>query len=162
MAQDFGSAASGQSVGAPAWCIFRWTDNDGTGSSVSVSFNPGHARSLQYQLSPLQRINVCVNGSVKIFQLGTQEIFNLPLEFVDLAWDDDDPMPVGGQGFLALMSFIRYTINYSQETFEIVTPDGVIEQVRYLNGLDDFREASGQAQKHNRWNGTIFLTRHIT
>lgn len=162
MAQDFGSATSGQSVGAPAWCIFTWTASTGTGSTVSVSFNPGHARSLQYQLSPLQKVNVAVNGSVKIFQLGTQEVFNLPIEFVDLAWDDNDPAPNGGQGFLALMSFIRYTINYHEETFTLITPDGVQETVRYLGGLDSFREMSGQAQRHNRWNGNIFLTRVIT
>jgi hypothetical protein len=162
MAQDFGSAASGQSVEAPAWCIFRWDADDGTGATVSVSFNPGHARSLQYQLSPLQKVNIAVNNSVHIFQLAPQEPFQIPIEFVDIGWADDDPAPNGGQGFLALMSFIRYTLNYHEETFQVTTPDGVVEQVRYMGGLDSFREAAGQAQKHNRWNGTIFLTRVIT
>src|SRR3990167_1036240 len=162
MAQDFGSAASGQSVGNPGWCVLRWDADDGTGTTVSVSFSPVFARSLDYQLSPIQRVNAAVNGSVHVLQLCGAEIFNLPIEFVNLPWDDSDPTLQAGQGFASLMSFIRYTINYHAETFSLTTPDGVVETVRYLGGLDVFREAQGQTQKHNRWDGQLLLTRVIT
>lgn len=160
MAQDFVSSTT-QSIGNPGWLTLLWTASGGTGSTVSVSFSPVFAHSLQYQLSPIQKVNVAVTGGLHIFQLGTQEIFNLPIEFTNLPWDDNDPAPNAGQGFASLMSYIRYVLNYHQYTCLLTTPDGIQEQVRYLGGLDAFREASGQAQKHNRWDGTVLFTRVI-
>jgi hypothetical protein len=45
--------------------------------------------------------------------------------------------------------------------FTVLTPDGLIETMRYLKGLAEFREAAGATQRAQFWTGTVVLTRVI-
>lgn len=161
MPQQFGSAAN-QSIGNAGYLILTCFDASGTGASVSVSFNPTLCTMTQYQLQPLQRVNVAVNGSIHVYQLSDNEPFTMSVDFKDLPWDDSFVNPEPTEGFATLMSFVRTTLNYYASTMQMITPDGILEIVRYGGGLDGFREAEGRSQRAQRWTGTISFNRVLT
>ena len=161
MPQAFGSAAN-QSVGSPGYLILTCFDASGTGASVSVSFNPTLCTMTQYQLQPLQRVNVAVNGSIHVYQLSDNEPFTMSVDFKDLPWDDSFVNPEPTEGFATLLSFVRTTLNYYASTFQVITPDGILEICRYMGGIDGFREAEGRSQRAQRWTGNLQFTRVLT
>src|SRR5262245_63992660 len=96
-----------QGVGFPGYCVLSWL-NVTDYTHVSVSFLPTLVRLVQPQYAPLQKVNVSINGTVHIFQYGTQELLTWPLEFRDLPWDVQASRNLGKatDGFADLVSFI--------------------------------------------------------
>jgi len=161
MPQNFVSVA-GQSVGSPGLCVLSWSDPAGL-NPVSVSFLPTLVRIVQHQFTPLQKVNMSINGTVHVFQFGTQEPLKWQLEFVDLPYNNVTARFIGHptQGFEDLLSFVRQTINYGEKVFTVLHPDGQVETMRYLAGIDQFREAAGQTNKLGFWTGNLTVTRVI-
>lgn len=151
-----------QGVGNTGMCVLSWSDPLGL-ANVAVSFLPTLVKMTNPQYAPLQKVNMALNGTIHIFQYGTQEPLQWPLEFTDLPYDMQAVAHIGRptEGFLDLLSFVRTTVNYSEKVFTVVSPDGLIETVRYLKGLTDFREAAGQTQRAQFWTGTLVVTRVI-
>lgn len=83
--------------------------------------------------------------------------------FVDLPQDDYDSTTqrIRTEGYTSLLSFIRTTLNYHQNICTITTPDGFIETMRYVGGIETFQEAVGQVNKQKFWSGTISWDRVI-
>ena len=161
MAEDGGSATVA-AVGSASFMVLAWLDPSGAGHDVVLGFNPTLAKIVQPQYSPLQVINVAVGGQFHVFQLSPREPLHIPAEFEDLPWDDQITDPAEPTyGFNSLQHFIRYTINYHSSVCYLQYPDGQIETVRYLGGLDSFREAEGRSQKAQRWTGTLLFGRFI-
>ncbi len=131
---------------------------------VSVSFLPTLVKMVQPQYAPLQKINIALNGAIHIFQYGTEETLVWPIDVTDLPYDQQAAQYIGHptDGFLDLLSFIRSTVNYTAYQFTVLTPDGQIEAVRYLKGIDQFREAAGQTNRAQFWTGQLTLMRVIT
>lgn len=161
MPTPWGSATT-QSIGNPGYCVFSWYDSTGGVPNVACSFNPTLCKIVQFAFHPLQHVNTAVGGQTYVFQLSTNEILNINVIFESLPWSDSDVNPEPTAGFESLLSFIRTTINYHEKTFTVLFPDGQVEEVRYMGGLDAFQEAAGRAQRAQRWDGTINLTRNIT
>lgn len=161
MPQTFGSSVL-QQVGNPGYLIMNCLDSTGGGANVSVSFNPTLCTVPQLQVQPLQRVNVAVNGSIFIFQLSDNEPLTLPVQFLDLPYNDSFTNPEPTEGFMTLLSFIRTTLNYYASTFILTTPDGIVENVRYGGGIDSFNEAQGRSQRAQRWTGNLVLWRVLT
>lgn len=161
MPQNF-ITVPGQAVGAPGLCVLSWQDPAGL-ANVAVSFLPTLVKIVQHQFTPLQKVNLSINGTVHVFQFGTQEPLRWQLEFVDLPYNTLFSRAIGHptQGFEDLLSFVRTTLNYSEKVFTVVAPDGQVEQMRYLNGIEQFREAAGQTNKLGFWTGTLAVTRII-
>jgi len=161
MATPSGSATD-RSVGNAGLLTLSYIDTTGAGNNISVSFVPTLVRMTNPQYSPFQHVNVAVNGSVHIFQLATTEQLAMPVVFTDLPWDSTNiPSSVLTNGFNDLQSFIRYTLNYHENTCILTTPDGQIETVRYMNGMDGFQEATGNTNKVRFWTGTLTFWRVI-
>jgi hypothetical protein len=123
---------------------------------------------VQRVYTPLQVVHVAVAGQFHVFQFSRHEPLQLPVEFEDLPWDDvtDQMIEANGvvrplAGFDSLQRFIRFTLNYHSSVCYIASPDGQIETVRYLGGLDSFREAEGRSQRAMRWTGTLHFGRFI-
>jgi hypothetical protein len=161
MPQAWGSA-TGVGVGNPGYCVFSWHDSTGAVGNIALSFNPTLCKIVQFGFHPLQHVNTAVGGQTYVFQLSTNEILNINVIFESLPWQDSDANPEPTAGFESLLSFIRTTINYHQEVFTVLFPDGQVETVRYIGGIDAFQEAGGRAQRAQRWDGTINVTRNIT
>ena len=163
-------SAPGQGVGFAGYCVLSYQDPTGL-NNVAVSFLPTLVRMTQPQYASLQKVNMAINGTVHIFQFATQEPLTWPLDFQDLPYNEQFTPggggPVGGigrptNGYLDLLSFVRTTLNYSEKTLTIQTPDGQIETVRYLRGIEQFQEAAGQTQRAQFWTGQLVFTRVIT
>lgn len=157
MAQDSLSAAT-QSVGNPGPLIFTFTDPLPPNTVTSVSFSPAKAHILQPQFAPVQRINMSDDGHTHIFQLSTNEELRWDIEFEELPWADD-PTVQKTEGWRTLRQFIRSTLNYSQYTVTITSPDGDIEDMLYIGGLDTFVEAQGRGERREFWNGRLAFRR---
>jgi len=160
MPQNFVSVA-GQAIGSPGYCVLSYADPVGT-NDVSVSFLPTLVRITQHELAPLQKVNIALNGTVHVFQYGPQELLTWPVQFNSLPYDQQAAQYLRGRptdGFVDLLSFIRTTLNYSQQPFTIVHPDGIVENVTYLKGLDQFQEAVGENQRAQFWTGTLTVMR---
>ena len=142
--------------------VCSWADPLGL-ANVSVSFIPTLVKMVQPTYTPLQKTNISLNGTIFIFQYGPQEPLTWPLEFDSLPYDIQQSRRIGHttDGFLDLLSFVRTTVNYSEKPFTVVTPDGLVEQVRYLKGIETFREAAGQTAKAQFWTGTLTVMRII-
>ena len=161
MAQAFVSVA-GQAVGSPGYCVLSWSDPLGR-QNVSVSFLPTLTRITQHQFAPLQKVNVSINGTIHIFQYGTQELLTWQLQCIDMPYDQTTGSRLGHptDTFTDLLSFVRTTLNYSEQPLTVLTPDGLVEQMRYLGGIESFQEATGQTQRAQFWTGTLTLQRLI-
>lgn len=155
-------SAADQGVGFPGYCVLSFQDPQGL-NNVSVSFIPTLARMVAPQFAAIQKVNISLNGTVHIFQYSTAEQLAWPLEFTDLPYDIGTAqyIPHSTDCFVDLLSFIRTTVNYSESPFTVLTPDGQIENVRYLRGLDQFREAAGQTNRAQFWTGQLFVRRVI-
>lgn len=127
---------------------------------TSISFNPALVHMTKPVYAPIQRINVADNGKVHIFQLSTNEELRWDLEFEDLPYFDDLEREQT-QGFSTLRSFIRNALNYSQILIDITSPDGEVENMRYIQGIETFIEAAGQSRKKGRWTGTLHFRRQL-
>jgi hypothetical protein len=162
MPQDSLSSLT-QSVGNAGYLVLQRIDITGASPTVSVSFVPTLAKMVHPQHSPLQYINVAVGGSIHTYQYSTNEPLTWTVIFQDLPFFDNDILqPVVTQGFQALQSFIRYTLNYCANPCIMTTPDGYIETMRYINGLETFAEAEGQTQKVQRWSGQLVFSRDLS
>lgn len=163
MAQNSLSSTT-QSVGNPGYLILQFLESGG--HAISVSFSPALARFVQPRYSPHQKVNIAVNGSVHIFQVAPSEQFELPIIFQDLPFFDvgDGEPGAPTEGYQTLLSFVRTTLNYHENTCLMTTPDGQIETVRYMGGADSFEEASqnNRAPKAQRYYGTLTFWRVIT
>lgn len=152
-----------QSIGNPGYLVLSYAGGTG-GTDVAVSFIPTLARMVNPQYAPLQKINVAVNGSVHVWQYGANlEPLYFPLEFTDLPWSQDVFSATGRHtaGYADLLSFLRYTLNYHEKTCTLLTPDGQLDEVRYMNGIESFREAAGATNKQQFWTGQILFWRVI-
>ena len=155
-----------QSVGNPGYTILQFLESGG--HSISVSFAPTLMRFVNPRYSPHQKVNIAANGSVHVFQVATTEMFELPFEIQDLQWFDnnamENPLFPTGDGAESLLSFVRYTLNYHENTFVLTTPDGQIETARYMGGIDSLVEASqnSRSQKREFYTGTLTFWRVIT
>ena len=152
-----------QGVGFPGYCVLSWSDPTGLGN-VSVSFLPTLVRMVQPQFTPLQKVNIAIGGQIHVFQYSSNEPLAWPLDITDLPYDTQasQRLPQRTAGFMDLLSFIRTTVNYSEKVFTVLVPDGQIETVRYLKGLEQFREAAGQTNRAQFWTGQLLVTRIIT
>ena len=154
-----------QSIGNPGYLILTYPDPLGGGNNLSVSFHPGLARFVQPRYSPHQKVNIAVDGAIHVFQVATTEMFEMPLIFQDLPFFDTPTDPrEPTEGLQTLFSFVRTTLNYHQYTCTLTTPDGQIETVRYMGGIDSFEEASqnNRAARAQRYYGTLTFWRVIT
>lgn len=151
-----------QGVGHTGYCVLSWADPLGL-ANVSVSFLPTLIRMTQPQFAPLQYVNYAMNGSIYIFQYGPQELLTWPLDVLDMPYDLQASTRLGHptDGFVDLLSFIRSTVNYSEKAFTVLTPDGQIETVRYIKGIDQFREAAGQTNRAQFWSGQLTVMRVV-
>src|SRR5262245_45830035 len=143
-------SSTSQSIGSPGSLVFTCQDNTGAGGDVTIFFNPAYARMVQPEYFALQHRSVSLNGSVYVFQLSTNEPLVYPIEFQDIPYGDgtQDPRDLS-HGMLDLLSFIRVTLNYAQSACNILTPDGFIETMTYVDGIDSFIEA-GQNTRSQR------------
>ena len=160
MPQEPGSSVS-QGIGNPGMLVLSWSSG---ATSVSVSFTPAYVRCPQFEYAPMQRINLSVNGTLHVYEVATNESLILPTIWHDLGWFDstDDPRGNQTQGLKSLLSFIRYTLSYYNNSCTIVTPDGFVEHVHYYGGLESFQEGSdGQniSPRAQRWGGSISFLR---
>lgn len=156
-------SATTQIIGNPGPLIFTCPGSNPGDASVSVSFSPALCRMTQPQYAPAQHVNIAANYSIHVFQLATSEQLILPIQFLDLPWADtgDDPREPT-DGFISLLSFVRWTLNYHASTFSVTTPDGQIEAVcRYMGGIESFTEAEGRSQRAQRWTGNLLIWRVI-
>ena len=164
MAQDSLSSTT-QSVGNPGYMILQYLDPSGGGNNISVSFIAPMAKFVQPMYSPHQKVNIAINGGIYTFQLATTEMLEMPLVFQDLPFFDVHVGEPGAptQGVQSLLSFIRFTLNYHQNTCILTTPDGQIETVRYMGGAESFVEADQQnrAPKAQRYVGTVTFWRVV-
>lgn len=152
-----------QSIGNAGPLILAYIDPTGARATVSVSFIPTYAKMTHPQPSALQVVNVAVGGQIHVYELSRNEPLTWTVEFVELPYLDNDlRQTIPTQGYLALQSFIRYTLSYAMNPCHITSPDGYLETMRYLGGLDSFTEAQGQSQKVQRWNGMLTFGRDIT
>ena len=162
MPQNF-VTVTGQAVGAAGMCVLSWQDPQGL-NNVAVSFLPTLVKIVQHQFTPLQKVNLSINGTVHILQYASQEPLQWNLEFVDVPYNTLFSQRIGHptQGFEDLLSFVRTTLNYSEQRFTVLAPDGQVETMRYLRGIEQFREAAGQTNKLGFWTGTLTVTRIIS
>jgi hypothetical protein len=160
-AQNFLSVA-GQAVGSPGYCVLSWADPQGR-LDASISFLPTLVTITQHQFAPLQKVNMSINGTIHIFQYGTQELLTWDMQCHDLPYDQTTASRLGHStdAFIDLLSFVRTTLNYSQEMLTVQHPDGMVEQMRYTGGIADFQEAQGQAQRAQFWTGHLTFQRVI-
>lgn len=152
-----------QSIGNAGPLILAYVDPTGARATVSVSFIPTYARMTRPQPSALQVVNVAIGGQIHVYELSRNEPLTWTVEFLELPYLDHDVLqPIPTQGYTALQSFIRYTLSYAMNPCRVTSPDGFIETMRYVGGLDSFAEAQGQSQKVTRWNGQLVFARDIT
>ena len=162
MAQEGTSAGDGQAVGNPSFLVLTWTDPAETGRQIILGFNPTLTKIVQWEYMPLQIPTIAVGGQFFVLELSPNEPRRFMLECEDLPWDDQTTDPAEPtRGFNSLQHFVRYTLNYHSSACALLTPDGQIETVRYLGGLDSFREAEGRSQKAQRWTGTLLFGREV-
>lgn len=151
-----------QGVGHTGYCVLSWADPTGL-ANVAVSFLPTLVRMTQPQYAPLQYVNYAMNGGMYVFQYGPQELLTWPLDILDMPYDIQASRFIGHptDGFVDLLSFIRTTVNYSEKAFTVLTPDGQIETVRYVKGIDQCREAAGQTNRAQFWSGQLTVMRIV-
>ena len=155
-------SAPGQGVGNTGYCVLSWADPLGL-DNVSISFLPTLCKIVNHQYAPLQKTNISINGTIHVLQYGPQELLQWVLEMQDLPYDIQASRRIGHptDGFVDLLSFVRTTVNYTAKPFTCMTPDGQIEQVRYMKGLETFREAAGATNRAQFWTGTLTVMRII-
>lgn len=163
MPQDSLSSPT-QMIGNPGPLILTCAASNDALPSVSVSFHNALCRMTQPQYAPVQHVNIAANFSVHVFQIAASEQLVLPMQFQDLPWSDSPTdLREITDGYISLLSFIRYTLNYHVSTCAITTPDGQIEPLcRYMGGIDSFIEAEGRSQRAHRWTGNLIFWRVIT
>jgi hypothetical protein len=163
MSQEPG-LAPGQDFHNPGYLILTWNPPAaglGAVQAVTLQINPAHAWIVQPQYAPIQRINIADNGKIHVFQLSTAEELHYTIEIRDLPYDDNPVPQLVTNGFQSLRHFIRSTLNYSQELVTITTPDGEVEVMRYVGGIETMVEAAGQAQRHLYWSGQLNFRRQL-
>ena len=155
-------SAPGQGVGFAGYCVLSYQDPQGL-LNVAVSFLPTLVQMVNPQYAPLQKLNIALNGAVHIFEYGPQELLTWPLTFTDVPYDQGAAQHIGHptQTYRDLLSFVRTTLNYSEKVCTVQTPDGQIETVRYLRGLEQFQEAAGHTTRAQFWTGQLVFTRVI-
>lgn len=157
MAQDSLSSFT-QSVGNPGPLILTFTDPSPPNSVTTVSFSPAKAHITKPEFMPVQKINVSDDGHTHIFQLSSNEELRWDIDFDELPWADDTAVQQT-QGYRTLRQFIRETLNYSQYSVVITSPDGDIETMLYIGGLESFQEAQGRGTRREFWGGTLSFRR---
>lgn len=166
MAQDSLSSTT-QRIGNAGQLVLTCLDTTGGGNNTVVTFSPAYARIVQPIFAPFQRVNMSVEGGFHVFQYSSNEALTWSIEFFNLPSFDalGDPRELS-QGYLSLLSFVRYTLGYHASTCQILSPDGFIEpSMRLLGGWETFAEAdAGQkntAQRAQRWAGILSFGRTL-
>ena len=148
------------SPSAPGQLILQWPALVVREETVTtLAFSPALAQIVHPQWAAFQRVNAADNQKLFVFSISPNEQLDWALEFIDLPWDDDALRQT--QGYQALRNFVRTTLNYSEQLFVVQSPDGDVEVVRYLRGLETFVEAGGQSKRHLRWQGTLIVRRYL-
>src|ERR1043166_2960796 len=150
-----------QSIGNAGPLILAYSDTTGATAPVSVSFIPTLAKMVNPKPGPLQRVNLAVGGQIHVFQFSPNESLQWDLVFTDIPYYDNDPRIPRSQGFQSLQRFIRYTLNYHTNVCTVTTPDGFIETMQYIGGLESFQEALGHTEKVTYWTGQLSFLRVI-
>ena len=161
MAQESGSATT-QSVRAAGQLILSFPANASSDqATATVSFSPALASITQPIFAPIQRVHVADNGTLHVFQLSTNEELTWRVDFEDLPWEDETT-PGQTSGYRSLRRFVRTTLNYAEQLVTITSPDGDIETMRCLGGIETFEEASGRSGHRERWTGQLTFRRQLT
>ena len=130
-----------------------WNYPNRSSPTSTLTFNPTLVKLVQPQPQPIQMRRRSLSGKIYVFTLSTNIEESLPCEFEDLHESDI----AGLSGFNSLDTFIRTTVAFSSNTFDLDDPDGDQYTVRYMGGLESFREAEGRSRVGTRWTGTILL-----
>lgn len=133
-----------------------WTSTDGTGVTASITFNQALARIVQRSYYPTQRVHVAEAGHLWVYEVSSNVELVLPMEFLDIP-TDASLTGVITHGYDDLVSFITRTLVFSRENFSVTDGDGNSYFVKYMSGLETFREGEGRAQRAGRWTGTLTL-----
>lgn len=137
-----------------------WEASGPVGGMASITFNPALVRIVQRQYFPLQRTHVAESGQVWVYAISTNVELVLPMEFEDIPTAAVSTGVVT-HGYDDLVSFVTFTLGFSRETFVVNDADGNNYVVRYMSGLETFREAEGRSQRAGRWTGTLQLRKVI-
>lgn len=130
------------------------------GATASISFNPALAKIVQRQYFPIQRVHVAESGQLWVYEVSSNIPLILPLEFEDIPTDTRTDGVVT-HGYDDLVSFLTHTLVFSRENFNINDADGNVYYVKYITGLETFREGEGRSQRAGHWTGTLTLRRVV-
>ena len=133
-----------------------WTSTDSTGATASITFNPALAKIVQRSYYPTQRVHVAEAGHLWVYEVSSNVELVLPMEFQDIPTDASDTGVIT-HGYDDLVSFITTTLVFSRENFSVTDADGHSYFVKYMSGLETFREAEGRSQRAGHWTGTLTL-----
>ncbi len=161
MPQDSLSSTT-QNIGNAGPLRLTCLDKSGAGNDIQIAFNPAYAKITVNAFAPIQHVNRALNGSLWVFSLSVNEPLTWNLAFQDIpSFDALTDAREQTQGYLSLLSFIRYTLEYHVSTAVIESPDGFIETMRLIGGIESLEEAGQQtrAQRAQRWGGTVTFTR---
>lgn len=153
-----------QSIGNAGPLRLTNIDSTGAGQNIQIYFNPTYAKITTNAFAPIQHVNRALNGGLWVFTLSTNEALTWNIVLQDLPSFDalTDPREET-YGYLSLLSYIRYTLEYSVSATQIESPDGFIETMRLVDGAGIASlEEAGQgtrAQRAQRWGGQLVFTR---
>ena len=160
------TSSTTQSIGNTGPLRLTCLDAGGGGNNVQIYFNPTYAKITANAYTPIQHVNRALNGGLWIFQLSTNEPLTWTIQFQDIPSFDalTDPRELT-YGYISLLSYIRYTLEYHVSTTLIESPDGFIETMRLAEGagIASLEEAGQQtrAQRAQRWGGSLAFTRNF-
>lgn len=136
----------------PHYCQFPAAS---TAPTLTLVLDPSHTIVQEERIIPIQRTRTSESGAVYTFQLSAnrEQLFEAmvdSLPSVDYGSYD---------GFNSLKAFFASTgVNYSASTWTFRHTDttGTAVTVRYISGLETFRESeSGRAPRKDSWTGRI-------
>jgi hypothetical protein len=114
--------------------------------TATVELNPALVVVQHEQIAPIQRVAEVESGELWVFELSSTRRQALEVQVTDLHEADSG----GLSGYTSLKAFIQTTLNYSASTLDLTHTDGDLWTVRYLSGLQTFREGLYQ-----RWTGQL-------
>lgn len=128
---------------------------------TSIAFSPALVQVTQPRFAPLQRLHLAESGQVWVYQLSSNVELELPIDFLDIP-TADETTPAVTAGYDTLYNWLASTTQWSRLPWTLTDADGDSYAVRYMGGIESFREAIGRSQKMDRWTGTILVRRVIT
>ena len=120
--------------------------------SASLLLNPALVVVQTESITPIQRVTETEDGKIWVVQLSGSRRQTFEVTVVDLP----DADFVGTSGYTSLKAFIQSTLNYSESPCDFTHDNiGAVTTVRYMGGLEGFREAEGIARIKGRWSGRL-------